>query len=155
MRHVHMFVRGALALLLGGGATAFAQDGELTIQCKEVPAAVTSAFAKAYPTATIKGCAKEVEKGQTSYEISSIDGKTARDILYHADGKLIVVEETIDIGSLPEPVQRAAHEKVPKGEIILAEKLTHDSSVTYELQVKDKGETMEIVLDPDGKELEP
>ena len=76
-------------------------------------------------------------------------------MLYYEDGKLIVVEETIATGSLPKPVQNAFHKKFPNGKITLAEKLTRDSSVTYELQVKRKDEIIEIVFDRDGKELEP
>jgi hypothetical protein len=152
---VHMIVLGALAFLLGEGTTASAQDEEQDIRCTEVPAAVTSAFTQAFPKAAIKGCTKEVEDGKTAYEISSTEGKAGRDVLYYADGKLIVVEETIATGSLPEPVQNAFHKKFPKGKITLAEKLTRDSSVTYELEVKREGEVIEIVFDRNGKELEP
>jgi hypothetical protein len=149
-----IFVRGALALLSAAGATAVAQEEEQSIRCKEVPAVVTSAFEKAFPKAKIKGCAREVEDGRTAFEISSTQGKVSRDVLYYADGKLIVVEETIATGSLPEPVQNAFHTKFPTGKITLAEKLTRDSVVTYELQVRRKGETIEVVFDPTGKQLE-
>lgn len=142
------------AILVGLGATAFAQDQEQIIQCRKVPVAVRSAFEKTYPRARIKGCAKELEKNKTAYEISSVEGKKARDVLYYPDGRLIVVEETIAIGSLPTAVRQAVHKKFPNGEIILAEKLMRGSAVTYEFQIRHKGKTVEVAFDPQGKEVE-
>ena len=80
-------------LLLWGACTTGASCQEQTIKCDKVPAAVHTAFQAAYPKATIRDCAKEVEKGKVAYEISSIENKASRDILYYEDGTLIVVEE--------------------------------------------------------------
>jgi putative PepSY-like beta-lactamase-inhibitor len=143
-----------LTLFVGLGGTAFAQDQEQIVQCKKVPVAVRSAFEKAYPKARIKGCAKELEKSKTAYEISSVEGKKGRDVLYYPDGRVIVVEETIAIGILPTPVKQAVHKKFPNGEIILAEKLMRGSAVTYEFQIKHKGKIVEIAFDPKGNEVE-
>ena len=124
---IRIFARATLGLLLSAGSIASAQEEEgQTIPCKDVPAAVTSAFAQVYPAAKIKGCVKEVEDGKTAYEVSSTENGTGRDVLYYADGKLIVVEETIAIAGLPEPVRRAADKKFPNGKITLSEKLTRE-----------------------------
>lgn len=143
-----------LALLVGLGGIAAAQDDEQAIQCKKLPAAVRSAFEKTYRAARIKSCAKETEKGKTAYEIASVEGNIGRDVLYHPDGSVIVVEETIAVDSLPTPVQKALHEKFPKGKIVLAEKLIRGSSISYEFQIRNKGKTVEIALDPQGNEIE-
>jgi hypothetical protein len=50
---------GIVALSIVGSA--LAQDAEQAVPCNELPASVMAAFAKAYPSATIKECAKEVE----------------------------------------------------------------------------------------------
>ena len=63
------------ALLVWAGTT-FASAQEQTIKCDKVPAAVRTAFQAAYPKATIRDCAKEVEKDKIAYEISSIENKT-------------------------------------------------------------------------------
>lgn len=141
------------ALLVWGAATTFASAQEQTIKCDKVPAAVRTAFQTAYAKATIKDCAKEVEKDKVAYEISSIENKTSRDILYYEDGTLIVVEEVIPSADLPEPVRLAIGKKYPKGPITLAERLTRDSAVTYEIRLKDRGKTVELVYDPGGKEV--
>src|SRR5262245_33695035 len=140
-------------LFLGvGGACALAQE-EQAVKCDKVPAAVIAAFKTAYPKATIRDCSKEIEKGKTAYEISSLEDKTRRDILYHEDGTVIVVEEAIPEGDLPEPVKLAISKKYPKGPITLAERLTRDSTMSYEVRVKHRGKTHELIYDPEGKEL--
>ena len=141
-----------LLLLGAGGMSASAQE-EQAIKCDKVPAAVHATFQTAYPKATIRDCSKEIEKGKVAYEISSLEDKTHRDILYHEDGTVIVVEEAIPSGDLPEPVMLAIGKKYPKGPITLAERLTRDSTISYEVRVKHRGKTLELVYDPDGKEV--
>jgi hypothetical protein len=151
--HRHKLAAGALLAILAGATSALAQEQK--ISCTAVPTAVREAFAKAFPKATIKGCAKEVEKGRTSYEISSTEGETRRDVLFYADGRLIVVEEVIAFGSVPEPVQQAVHKRYPGGEIMLAEKLMRDATVLYEFRIKHRGKLVEVVFDPGGNEVKP
>ena len=146
-----LFCAGA-ALVWGAGTT-FASAQEQAIKCDKVPAAVHTAFRTAYPKATIRDCSKEIEKGKVAYEISSLEDKTHRDILYHEDGTVIVVEEAIPSGDLPEPVRLAISKKYPKGPITLAERLTRDSTVSYEIRLKHRGKTLELVYDPDGKQV--
>jgi Putative beta-lactamase-inhibitor-like, PepSY-like len=149
----HMLAPGIFALLATGNA--LAEDEEQIVPCKDIPAAVMTAFAEAYPKATIKSCAKEEEDGKTSYEVASVENDVGRDVLYDPQGKVIVVEETLALSGVPESVRRAVDTKFPKGEILLVEKLMRGSSVNYEFQIKDKGETKEIVFDAAGNEIEP
>lgn len=143
------------ALLVWGAEVTFALAQEQPIKCDKVPAPVTTAFKTAYPKATIRDCSKELEKGKVAYEISSLEDKTKRDILYHEDGTVIVVEEAIPAGDLPDPVKLVISKKYPKGAITLAERLTHEpgSSISYEIRLKHHGKTLELVYDPDGKEV--
>jgi hypothetical protein len=142
---------GALISLLAGTASLSAQEQE--ISCGTVPSAVRSAFENAYPKATIHGCASEVEKGKTAYEISSKEGETGRDALFYPDGSLIVVEETIALGNVPDTVKQAVHRRFPRGEITLAEKVTRDGAVQYEFRVRNHGKLVEIAFDPRGDEV--
>jgi len=148
MAFISQFCVGALLLL---AASASAQEQE--IECKDVPTAVRTAFQKAYPNATIKDCAKEVEDDKTAYEISSTEGKTRRDILYYEDGALIVVEETIDATDLPKDVQQAVSDVLADHKIELVEKLTRDDTVTYEIKSQHADVALEIVFDGNGKVL--
>ena len=126
---------------------------EQTIDCDDVPIAVRTAFQKAYPKATTQGCAQEVEVDKTAYEISSTEGKTKRDVLYYADGTLIVIEEAIDAADLPSAVQQAVGEVLEDHKIELVEKLRRDDVVTYEIKSKHADVAMEIVFDGSGKVL--
>ena len=149
----HKLVTRSILAILASATSALAQEVE--ISCDAVPRAVRAAFERAFPKATIKECAKEVEKGKTAYEISSIEGQTRRDVLFHADGRLIVIEEVIPLESAPDPVQRAVRKMYPGGEIVLAEKLTRDGLVHYEFRVNHKGKHVEIVFDSSGNEVKP
>jgi hypothetical protein len=150
---LHKLATGSILALLTSAASALAEEQE--ISCDAVPKPVRAAFEKAFPKATIKECAKEVEKGKTAYEISSIEGGTRRDVLFYADGRLIVVEEAIPIDSTPDAVQRAVRKMYPGGDITLAEKITRDGAVLYEFRVKHRGKQVEIVFDPSGNEVKP
>ena len=149
----HKLATSCILAVLASVTSALAEEQE--ISCDAVPRAVRAAFEKAFPKATIKECAKEVEKGKTAYEISSTEGGTRRDVLFHADGRLIVVEEAIPIASAPDPVQQAVRKMYPGGEIRLAEKITRDGAVLYEFRVKHRGKLEEVVFDPSGNEVKP
>jgi hypothetical protein len=148
------FAYGVLVMFMGLGTIVLAQEGE-PIGCEQVPTPIMSVFTEAYPNATVKGCAREVDDDKTLYEIQSVDGDANRDVIYDDDGQLIVIEELMNTASLPEPVQQAVREKAPKGEIEVAKKLTRGASVSYELQIQEAGTSKEIVVDPKGNELEP
>ena len=159
MNHTHKLVQllGLAALVGGLSALALAQEEqEQQIKRKGVPVTVLEAFQKAYPNATIKGYSKEPEKetGQTVYEIECVEGKTMRDVTYSADGTLISIEETLEESELPPGVRAALDQKFPGGKIRKAEKVTKGAVVGYEFQIKHNGRKTEIVLDPEGNELE-
>jgi hypothetical protein len=149
----HKLATSCILAVLASATSVLAEEQE--ISCDAVPRAVRAAFEKAFPKATIKECAREVEKGKTAYEISSTEGETRRDVLFYADGRLIVIEEAIPIESAPDPVQRAVRKMYPGGEISLAEKIIRDGAVLYEFRVKHQGKHVEIVFDPSGNEVKP
>jgi hypothetical protein len=147
----HRLASSALVVFLAGAASVLAQEQK--ISCDRVPAAVRAAFEKAYPKAAIKSCAEEVEKGKTAYEIMSTEGETGRDLLFYADGTVIVVEETIAFGKLPDPVQQAVHQRYPDGVITLSEKVMREGTVLYEIRIRHRAKLVEIVFDPSGNEV--
>ncbi|NRQ16436.1 PepSY-like domain-containing protein [Ensifer sesbaniae] len=147
----HYLALGALAFFLSGVTDASAEEQE--IACKKVPSAVRDAFDKAYPNATVKACAKEVKNGELMYEIESIEGKTARDVVYDRDGGVIVVEESLPMEAVPEAVRTAVSTKFAGGKIKLAEKLMRDGKERYEFQIAYQGKNLEAIFDPDGSEV--
>jgi biopolymer transport protein ExbD len=176
MKIVTKFVGIMLVALLALGAAAWAQEkkatkkaapkaatkkaaakeeaGETKITKKDMPAAVIAAFEKAYPKATMKGFSKEVEKGQTVYEVESVEGKMTRDATYAADGKVQAVEESVEMKDVPAAVQQALEKKFPKAKIRVAEKVMEAGSVGYEFKVTTaEGKKAEVKFDANGKEV--
>ncbi|WP_018237874.1 PepSY-like domain-containing protein [Ensifer sp. BR816] len=147
----HYVALGALAFFLPGATDVSAEEQE--IACEKVPSAVRDVFDKAYPKATIKACAEEVENGELVYEIESIEGETARDVSYDRDGGLLVVEESMPMEAVPQAVRTAVNTKFAGGKIKLAEKLMRDGKESYELQIAYQGRDLEAVFDPDGTEV--
>lgn len=144
-----LVVLGVLLLALAASALA----REERVQRKDVPAAVLAAFAEAYPKATVKGYSQEVDKGQTVYEIECVEGKTRRDVTYSADGKLVLLEESVDTSELPPGVKAALDKKFPGAKILRAERVTKGKVVGYEFRVQHMGKTAEVVFDPSGNEM--
>jgi Putative beta-lactamase-inhibitor-like, PepSY-like len=152
MKHSHHGLASiALLVLLAGATSVLAKEQKVT--CDKIPAAVRAAFDKAYPKATINSCAEEVAKGKTTYEIMSVEGETNRDLVYNADGTVIVIEESIAFGKLPDPVQQAVHKKYPNSAITLSEKVIRGSTVLYEIHLKHRNKPVDIVFDSSGKKM--
>lgn len=118
---------------------------------KDLPANVTAAFQKQYPSATIRGAGKETEQGKTLYEVESVDGKVNRDLLYTADGTCVEIEETIALSSLPDAVSNSLKKEFPKGKVLKTEKLTKGETVQYELLIQTGKTKSEVVFDDAGK----
>ena len=145
----------ALLLFVWGFAFRAAEPKENRISKKDLPPAVTAAFKKVYPKATIKACSQEQRGGQTCYEVESVDGNQTRDLIYAADGTVLEMEEAMDPMELPAAVRKAVAEEHPKGKIVRIEKLTKSTSVSYEVVVSEGKKQSELVLDANGKVVKP
>jgi hypothetical protein len=130
-------------------------QGEKTYKITvELPKAIQDAFKKAYPTATIRGTAKETNNGKTEYEVESLDKGKARDLMYKPDGSVISVEEEINPADLPVPVMAAFKKLYPKATITVAERVTEGAKIQYDLQIKGAKQN-EVSFLPDGKVAPP
>lgn len=131
-----------------------ADEGETAVAKKDVPAAVLAAFAKAYSKATVKGYAKEMKGGKPVYEVESMEGATHRDVSFAPDGKVLIVEESMEMKDVPTAVQQALEKRFPKAKVDLAEKVMEGTSVAYEFHVTTaQGKEAEVKFDANGKEL--
>jgi hypothetical protein len=128
---------------------------EKKIAEKEVPAAVIAAFKASYPTATISGYSRERENGKTFYEIESKDGDIGRDVLYHPDGSVAEIEETMAASALPATAQEFIQSKYPGAVVTKAEKSTEKTAqgdkVGYEVVVTQGKKRFTLEFDGDGK----
>ncbi len=140
-----------LGIILTMTSACSALAGETEITMKDLPTAVLASFHKAYPKAEIKGTAQETEKGETYFEIESVDNGLSRDLLYLADGTVVEIEESVDPAKLPASVKAFVKNKYPHGKIAAAEKNFRDGATTYDLRVV-SGETVaDLVVGPKGK----
>ncbi len=144
-------VLALLAALILGASTNAVAEGKKKFTKKDLPVAVTSAFEKAYPKATIKGVSEEKENKTMYYEIESIDGTTKRDLLFTADGTIAEIEEGIGAKDIPEAVAKTLKSDYGKYTVEKSEKVTHGSDTKYEFVVKKGKHRSEVVLDGFGK----
>jgi uncharacterized membrane protein YkoI len=131
--------------------SASAQESKVTE--KDMPQPVLAAFKSAYPNATVRGYAKEKEKGKVFYEIESTDGATMRDISYHPDGTVAEVEETVAATDLPAAAQKVIQTKYPRAVVTKAEKATAGDKVSYEVSAKRGKQKISLAFDAEGKLL--
>jgi hypothetical protein len=143
-------------VLLAVAATSFSASAqEVKVAAKDVPAAVIAAFKAVYPNATIKGYAKEREHGKTFFEIESKEGDVGRDVLYHIDGSVAEIEETVAASDLPAAAQEVIRSKYPHAVISKAEKTTEKTAqgdkVGYEVIARQGKKRISLEFDADGK----
>jgi uncharacterized membrane protein YkoI len=141
----------AVGLVMGFALSCSAQ--EIRVTAKKVPPAVLAAFKAAYPNATVRGYSREKEHGKVFYEVESIEGDLHRDVLYHPDGTVSAVEESMPVADVPNEVQESMRKSYPKAIVTSAEKIMHDGVTEYELQAKMGRKRIEVKFDAAGKVL--
>jgi hypothetical protein len=124
------------------------------LQRSDLPAAVLKTADEQSKGATVKGYSSEVEDGKLTYEVQlSINGH-GRDVAIDANGVVLEVEDTVDLGSLPAAVQDGLKKKAGSGKILKVESLTKKGKlVAYEAVVQTGTKKKEIQVGPDGKSL--
>jgi uncharacterized membrane protein YkoI len=139
----------SVCLLLG--ATARAQDSEQRVKIKDVPEAVRKTAREQSRGARTLGFTKEVENGNTFYEVELRINGHNKDVLIDAAGAVVEIEEEVALSSLPAAVKAEIKKQAGKGKIISVESITKDNAVTaYEAHLSKGGKKLEIKLAPDG-----
>lgn len=129
---------------------------EKRVKMDDLPAAVKQTVLEVSKGVELRELTREVEKGETFYEAElEVNGRT-RDVIMDPSGAIVLIEEEVDWGVVPEAV-RAAIEKAAQGrKILLVETLTRNNKIeAYEAHVR-KGwwREMEITVDPAGQPIE-
>ena len=125
-----------------------ARADEEKISAEKLPSAVKKAIKKKFPEAKIRGAAKEVEDGKTTYEVElTVEGR-AVDVALNAEGKILEIEREVPAAKLPESVKKRLAAKYPGARIEKAEELTKGESgpVRYEVLIK-----AEVLFNAKGK----
>ncbi|MCB9195672.1 MAG: PepSY-like domain-containing protein [Flavobacteriales bacterium] len=130
-----------MTLLIGIVAVLFAQSA---------PEVVKSAFNKKFPTATSVIWEKENSK---EWEAEfKLDGKEYS-ANFSNDGTWKETEHEIALSDLPSSVQKTLKSEFAEYEIKEVEMVENSGFTGYEIEVKKGKETLELVLDQNGKVL--
>jgi hypothetical protein len=129
-------------------------EGSKIMDAKKLPPAVQKTVQEQTKGATVLGLSKEVENGKTQYELETkVNGRT-RDLLIDPAGKVVEVEEEVDIASLPAAVQAEMKKSLGEGRIVRLESITKDGVLTaYEASAQKGGKKSSVEMGPDGKIL--
>lgn len=143
-----------LALLIVVAISGLAGAAAKSLQVKDLPAAVQKTVQDTLKGAEIKNISKEVEKGVTQYEVETMLNGKHRDFNVDAKGKLVVVEDEVDIASIPAAAKAAIEKKVAGGKLGMVETVDKGDGVTlYEAAYTSKaGKKGAVLVKADGTE---
>jgi len=145
----HLVVMVA-ALLLGMSAAA----QEKRIAKSDLPPAVQKAVDEQIQGKSIRGYSTEVENGQREYEVETMVNGHSRDITFAPDGRVLELEEQVDLSKLPSKVRDGLQAKAGSGTITNVESISKRGKlVAYEAKVQTSGKRHEIQVGPDGEPL--
>lgn len=140
----------AFLLIFGQANASEKDDGK-----PQVPKVVIEALEKAYPEAKDVEFEKEMLDGKVVYEAEFKLNNSEYEVLFDADGRMLQIEETLDVKALPEPLIQAISKAYPNATIEDAEKVTKPDETfsVYEVEIKNEGKKIELELDASGKIL--
>ena len=136
-----------ISTLLIGGAAALASERKIAM--KDLPPAVQQAI-KDQEGATVRGLAKEVDKGKTLYEAELTVNGHSKDIMFDEQGTMVSVEEESTLDQIPPAARTAIEKAAGNGKVSAVEKLTEGGHVFYEAQVTKGGKRSEVKVDASG-----
>jgi uncharacterized membrane protein YkoI len=161
----HGLILSAAALF---GLTAFPATGHAKAADVKLPDAVKKTFDARFPKAEVEKIDVEEENGVTVYDIEFKDGETSKETDITADGTMLEFTVVIDAKAVPAvamaPIREAAagatmtrierieisYETRDGKTLKLPQTVTH-----YAVELKKGDQTAEVVVDADGKVLEP
>src|SRR5215467_10945364 len=115
------------SLVISAGVKA--QDSEMRIKMKDLPAAVRKTVEEQSKGATLRSLSKEVENGKTFYEAElKVDGHN-KDVLIDATGAVVEIEEQVALSGLPAEVKATIQKAAGKGKITAVESITKNNSL--------------------------
>lgn len=114
---------------------------------KDVPSAVTAAFVKQFPNVKDVDWEKEGKNYEAEFEV----GEAETSATFTADGTLLETETEIEVSALPNTAQQYISQHYSGYTIKEAARITdHKGVVTYEAEVKKKGESMDVIFSENG-----
>ena len=133
-------------------AAAISQAKEERVKLSDLPPAVQATVKEQSNGATVRGFSKETENGKTTYEVEMTVNAHGKDVSMDADGKVVEVEEAVDISSIPAAAGSAIETGAEGGKVLKVEAVSSGSGSpdAYEAQVRKAGKRTEVRVAPDG-----
>jgi hypothetical protein len=143
-----------LAFLTVVAISGLAGAAAKSLQVKDLPAAVQKTVQDTLKGGEIKNISKEVEKGVTQYEVETMLNGKHRDFNVDAKGKLVVVEEEVDMANIPAAAKAAIEKKMAGGKLKMVETVDKgDGVMLYEASYTSKaGKNAAVLVKADGTE---
>jgi hypothetical protein len=143
-----LFVMGIVSVLGLAVVMMPARADEEKVSVDKLPAAVKKALMRKFPKAEIEKATKEVEDGNTVYEVELEIKDRSVDVSLKADGTILEIEREVPADELPKAVRKKLAARYPKAKIEKAEEVSkgEDGPVRYEVAI-----TTEVVLTAKGK----
>jgi hypothetical protein len=141
-------------LIMTCALTAPLQAQERHVKRSQLPPAVQKTVDAQSAGAKIRGYSREVENGQTEYEVELTVQGHSKEVSIAPDGSVLEIEEEVALDSLPEAVRAGLKQLAGSGRIGRVESLTKRGAlVAYEAHVRTGTKRSEIQVGPDGKPL--
>jgi uncharacterized membrane protein YkoI len=141
-------LQSALSGLLVAACLAVA---DTKMSFSDLPPPVRTAVKEQLRGAQIVGAGSEEEHGRTIYEVETMLNGKSRDLSFDAAGKLLEVEQQVDISGIPAAAKAALEKTSAGGSIRKVEMVTAGDSVSYEASVVTQaGKHREVAVNPDG-----
>ncbi len=130
--------------------TGYVWAAEGKVNLRDLPPAAQAAVKKETANATLVGLSKEVEDGQTVYEVETkVNGRT-RDLLMNGAGTVIEVEEEVELGEIPGGARKSIEIAATGGKVTRVEQVTRGPVVSFEAEIRKNGKSSEMVVNSDG-----
>lgn len=101
---------------------------------------------------TVVGYSMDTEDGRVKYEVHLMVNGHWKDVTIDPSGKVLEVEEQVEIDSLPFDVVSGLRQEAGQRKITEVESLTkHGEIVAYEAQVESGGKHSEVQVGPHGE----
>lgn len=128
---------------------------ETPVKLADLPPAVQKTVREQMAGATLRGLSKEIEHGKTTYEAELSVNGVNKDVTINAEGKIIEVEQEVQLGNIPEAARNAIQAAAGKsGKVLRVESVTEgDKLVAYEAHIQKtaNGKKSEVRVDANGK----
>ena len=129
-----------------------AREQETRVKMKDLPAAVQQTVLEQSKGATIRGLSREVENGESNYEVELRVHGRKKDVLIDPTGAVVEVEEQVALASLPPAVKTTIEQSAAGGKLVSVESTSKGGTVVwYEAHVRKAGKSKEVKVNTEGQ----